>query len=106
MPIDLMTTHHKIPQPSEYVAISNLNGSPIQVFDASGVLVTTLTPTKVNTNILAPYAVRYGTPNGATNVPLGYEFVSTEPIHVVYQPKGAGAFGSDDDETVSYGYNK
>lgn len=106
LPIDLLTTHHKIPQPSEYVSISNLGCSVINVFDGSGSLVTTLTPTKTNTTALAPCAVRYGTPNGATNIPQGYEFVSTEGINVVYQPKNSGAFGSDDDETVSYGYNK
>lgn len=106
VPIDLLRTHHKIPQPSEYVSISNINGSDIDVLDASGALVVTLTPTKVNTDPLAPYAVRFGTPNGTANVPLGYEFVSSEPIYVVYQPKDSGAFGSDDDETISYGYNK
>lgn len=105
MPTDLLTTHHKIPQPSEYVSISNLGGAPIQVFDENGVLVTTLTPTKINADPLAPYGVRYGTPNGTTNIPLGYEFVSIEGIAVVYQPKNAGTFGSDDDEINSLGLN-
>lgn len=104
-PTDLLRTHHKIPQPSEYVSISNLNGSPIQVLDASGALITTLTPTKTNTDALAPYAVRYGAANGGVNVPVLTEFVSTEGIEVIYQPKGAGVFGSDDDETRSHGYN-
>lgn len=105
MPIDLLRTHHKIPQPVEYVSISSEGTTTVDVFDETGTFVITLNTTRVNTNPLAPHAVRYGLPNGATNFPAGYEFVGSEPIMVVYQPKGAGGFGSDDDETISLGYN-
>lgn len=105
LPIDILKTHHKIPQPSEFVAISTIGSATVEVRDAAGILITTLTTTKVNTDPLAPYAVRYGTPNGLSNIPAGYEFIGSEGLNIVYQPKGAGLFGSDDDETVSWGYN-
>ena len=87
------------------MSISNINGSPIQVFDPAGNLIQTVTPTKVNPDPLAPYAIRLGATNNAANIPAGTEYVSTEGLRVVYQPEDAGAFGSDSDEQNSYGYN-
>ena len=101
----MLTTHHKIPQPSEFVSISNINGSPIQVFDPAGNLIQIVTPTKVNPDPLAPYAIRLGVINNAANIPAGTEYVSTEGLRVVYQVEDGGAFGSDADEQNSYGYN-
>lgn len=106
VPTDLLTTHHKIPQPTEYISITSLGPATVEVSDINGNLVQTVILTKANTDSQAPYAARIGTANNSTNQPLGYELVGSEPILVVYQPKGAGSFGSDDDEQNSWGYNK
>lgn len=101
IPVDLLCDTHIIPEPTEFVSFMNENGSPVQVFDNGGNLITTVTPTRVNNN--AWYSERIGLPNGATNFAAGLKLVSSEPINVVYQPKGAGSYGSDDDELVSEG---
>ena len=54
-------------------------------------------------NNSAWYQARIGTPNGTTNFQAGLLLLGQEPINVVYQPKGAAAFGSDDDELNSIG---
>lgn len=105
LPTGWLRTFHKTPQPLEFASINSLTGAPVEVRDPSGVLITTLTPTKVNTDPNAPYSVLYGTPNNATNIPIGTEFYSSSPIQIVMQTKGGGAFGSDDDEFNSIGYN-
>ncbi len=104
-PTDLLTTHHVIPQPTEFVAISSQEAATVDVYDETGTLVTTLNTTRVNTNVLAPHAVRFGTPNGQSNFPAGYMFIGSEPLMIVYQTKGGGIYGSDDDEQNSLGYN-
>lgn len=105
LPTSWMRTLHKLPQPCEFASINSLTNAPVEVRNPDGSLLTTLTPTKVNTDPNAPYSVRYGTPNNAANIPIGTEFYSTSPIQIVAQAKGGGAFGSDDDEFNSFGYN-
>ena len=101
-PTSWLKTRHLIPQPTEFISVLNYSGATIDVYDENGVL-TTITPTKTNTDALAPYAFRIGTPDGTTNQNAGYLLESTDPLMVVYQPKGAGNFGSDDDELNSFG---
>lgn len=104
IPVDLMTTHHLIPQPTEYVSIVGKSGSVVTVTQPGGAT-STVTLTNTGGSAQKPFAARLGTPNGGSNLPAGLLLSSPDPIHVVYQPKGAGGFGSDDDETISFGYN-
>ena len=106
VPVDLLTTHHKIPQPAEYIAISAIEPATVDTFNPDGSFDQTITLTKVNTDPLAPYSARIGTIGATASFPVGYELVGSSPITVVYQPEDAGGFGSDEDEQNSYGYNK
>lgn len=105
LPLELLRQFHKLPQPSEFIAINSLTNSPIEIRSPAGSVIATLTPTKVNIDSNAPYSAYYGSPNGASSFPIGTEIYSDDPIQVVFQSKGSGGFGSDDDESNSFGYN-
>lgn len=47
-----------LPHGTEFVSFINRTGNPIEKYDASGALVSTLTPTKTNGDTFAPFAYR------------------------------------------------
>ena len=97
---------HLIPHATEFISMVSLVPATVERYDEqSGTLVETITLTRLSTNPDAPYAGRFGTANGASNFTWGQRLESSDPMMVVYQPKGTGNFGSDDDESTSFGYD-
>lgn len=105
IPLSRMTTHHVIPQPTEFISFISDVPTTVQWFDENGVAQPSIVLTKNSIQANAPYAARIGTPNNASNFPAGQLFIGSNPVHIVYQTKGAGIYGSDDDELISIGYN-
>ena len=105
LPTDLLRNSHLIPQPSEFISIESIVPTTVTVTLPNG-NVSTLTLAKGSTSVNAPFSGRLGSANGQTNFPAGVLIESGPGINIVYQPKGAGGFSSDDDETLSIGYNQ
>lgn len=104
LPVSLMRTKHIIPIPTEFVSIVSLTNDLITVTPPFGAAFN-ITPIRNNNDPLAPYATRTGSTNGTAPILVGTIFSSTSPFMLVYQPKGSGGFGGDDDETISFGTN-
>ncbi len=105
LPTDLMTTHHLISQPTEFVAFTSDSPATIEVFNENKVSQGFVTLTRNLNATGAPYSAIYGSANGQSNHPKGFLYIADRPVHVIYQPKGGGSFASDDDETISLGWN-
>ena len=105
LPLEFMTDTHLIPQPAEFIAMVSDHPANVTITEPNGTI-TNIILTKLSTDVQAPYSGRVGVINNTANFEAGTLLESDVPIHVVYQPEDAGAFGSDSDETISFGWNK
>ena len=95
---NLMKRKHVLPTNSDYIAFASKSSGTIQVLNAAGTLVTTLTLSRSGANPAAPYRVRMGNPLS------GYRFIATTAVGAWYQPNNSSGAG-DEDETLLYGTN-
>lgn len=96
LPTNLMKTKYAVNTGSDYVAFASKQAGTIDVFDATGTYVETLTLNRTGANPNAPYKARRAT------TPQGYTFIATVPVAGWYQPDN-NTGSSDQDETILYG---
>jgi len=98
IPTNLMRTKYVLPTNSDYIAFASKTAGTIEVRNAAGSLVTTLTLTRSGGNSNAPFKVRMANPQA------GYKFTATAPVGAWYQPNN-NTGSADQDESLLFGTN-